>query len=408
MRRLRRSATRLLAIALLLPLSACSESATLTLGSSPTEPASAIASAIEAIAARYELPVKRVGYASEAEVAEALAAGDLDLAVLEHPPGPVAGIGVVSSLYPSVLHVLTRNEDACASGSLYGALSDGAIFPGNAGSAGARLLTELSDIGLAPAIPQMQLLSSAFGAQPDTFLIFGGLLSEDARRRLAGYCLLSLAEAERTFSAGVAFRFPHLEPFVLPDGVYPELASREVNTLAVRTLLLGRRDLPDAVAFDLSDAIASNSAELGQAYPLARAGVFAELDPSRLSLPVLPGTRRYMDKDSPGILERYAEILALLITIGIALSSALVAALRLRRQARKDRLDSYFAQLLELRSRLDGNSKPADIAADIRKLQGTVTRLVIDERVEADASFMAFVTLSAEVLREASVDRPLR
>lgn len=393
---------------IVLALAGCSESSALTLGSSPTEPASAIASRIESIASRSGLRLELVSYGSEEEVAAALAAGELDLAVLEQPPGPVPGIGIVSSLYPSVLHVLTRNIEACNSGSLFAALSGRAVFAGNAGSAGARLLAELSDIGIAPAADAMRVLPSVFGEAPDTFLIFGGLLSNDARSRLGGYCLLSLAEAERSLAAGAAFRFPHLEPFVLPDGVYPELATSDVTSLAVRTLLLGRLELPDEVVFDLADAIADNSAELGEVFPLARAGVFAPLDPSRLSLPVLPGTQRYMEKDNPGILERYAEILALVVTIGIALSSALVALLRVRRQARKDRLDEYFGRLLALRAGLDNGAEPAEIAMQIRALQGTVTQLLIDERIEADASFVAFVALSGEVLGEADAQHLVR
>ncbi len=390
----------LAALALFLSLNACSRSTSLTLGSSPTEPASLVASRIESIAGRSGLRLRLVSYGSEDEVTVALAAGELDLAVLEQPPGPVPGIGIISSLYPSVLHVLTRNEDACDEGSLQAALFGRSVFAGNSGSAGARLLTELSAIGIAPPLSEMRVLPSAFGEEPDTFLIFGGLLSNDALSRLNGYCLLSLAEAERSLAKGAAFRFPHLEPFVLPDGVYPELASRDVTSLAVRTLLMGRLGLSDEVVFDLAGAIADNSAEIGQAYPLARAGVYSALDPARLSLPVLAGARRFQDKDSPGILERYAEILALVVTIGIAISSGIVALMRARRQARKDRLDGYFAKLLELRAELGRGAEPVQVAEEVRRLQVTVTQLLIDERVDADASFVAFVTLSTEVLRE--------
>lgn len=390
---------------LLLLLPACTDSPELTLGVSPTEPAPAIAARLESIAKRSGLQLTLVSYPTESELTTALAQGDLDLAVLEQPPGPVPGMGIIASLYPSVLHVLTRVEEACTGVSVYDALLGQAVFAGNVGSAGARLLNELSEIGIAPPTEDMRVLTSAFGETPDTFLIFGGLLSRDARSRLQGYCLLPLGQAGRSLAGGAAFRFPHLERFTLPDGVYPELASSDVTTLAVRTLLLGHSSLPEAVAFDLAQVISDSSAELGEVYPLARAGVFAPLDPARLSLPVLPGAKRYQDKDSPGILERYAEVLALAVTIGIALSSALVAWLRVRRQARKDRLDVYFKRLLELRSELAVSTQAEEVAAQVRSLQATVTQLLVDERIEPDASLVAFISLSGEVLREAEDSR---
>ena len=100
-------------------------------------------------------------------------------------------------------------------------------------------------------------------------------------------------------------------------------------------------------------------------------------------------------------MERYSETLALIITALLALSSLALGLLRLRNQAKKDRIDVYMDKVLAMRDALHSETEtPERIAADVRALQATVAGLVVDERIVADSAFVGFLSLSNQLLRE--------
>ncbi|MEM9208445.1 MAG: hypothetical protein AAGA61_04325, partial [Pseudomonadota bacterium] len=118
-----------------------------------------------------------------------------------------------------------------------------------------------------------------------------------------------------------------------------------------------------------------------------------------LMLPLHSGSRRYLDRDGPGFIERYVEILALYFTVIVTLLSGAFALYRYRSQIKKDRVDRYYARLIEIR---DGvSTEGADASRDkVLAVQREVLDLLIDERVAADASLVAFVSLSNQLLDE--------
>ena len=77
---------------------------------------------------------------------------------------------------------------------------------------------------------------------------------------------------------------------------------------------------------------------------------------------------------------------------------------RRRRQARKDRLDTYYQQTLQWREALASKQQsPAEIALALRGLQGEVFELLIAERIDADHALLAFMNLSNQLLYEAEL-----
>ncbi|MDJ0655932.1 MAG: TAXI family TRAP transporter solute-binding subunit [Xanthomonadales bacterium] len=388
----------------LLCLGGCRQRAELTLGWVSVEPAAGMARTLEPILA-HEFSLSGRAFADVVELQQALLNGEVDVAIMEQPHQPVAGLSALMPLFPNLLHVLVPAELAGAR-DLAELVKKRLVYGGPPGSSGYRLVMDLSNRGILPPLSQFQLLETPLGQSPEVYLIFGGLLSDDALSRLPGYRLYSLGEVSElgrgAWVEGVALRYLHLDPFVIPQGLYGELSQQPVLTLAVTSLLVARSGLAVETAYDVSRLTRQQLARLEAVYPLARDTMLQPIRDGQLNLALHPGARRYLERDAPSFLERYAELLALLVTLLIAVTSAAVALLRMRRQARKDRIDVYLAEVLRVRADLRNGSLPAPQAmSELSELQATVTRLVVDERIEADSSFVGFLSLSNQVLAEA-------
>lgn len=378
--------------------------ADLRLGIYAEEPAPTIAALLER-----RLPPEHVVQVEVFEDARVLVAalqsGDLDLAFIEEPTDDIAGIGIVSTLYPSVLHILVEDDRPVRS--LEDVLQANAIWAGTPGGIGYRLARQLgadyglSDIALAP---------DPWSADPAAYFIFGGLLQPDALQRLGDFRLYTLdsdtAMGSGNVAEGIALRYPNLRPFLLPAELYPTLSREPALTLAVNTLLVARTQLDEEQVYELAMAVHRLLPEIAALYPLAGLEALQDAAPTR-ALPLHPGAQRFADREQPGLLERYGEFIGGAVTAAVALVTFGVAAYRRRQQARKDRLDAYYQKALTCRATLDGTpASAAQVATTLRDLQAEVFDLLVAERIDADAALLAFMNLSNQLLREAERGAP--
>ena len=116
-------------------------------------------------------------------------------------------------------------------------------------------------------------------------------------------------------------------------------------------------------------------------------------------VPLHDNARRYIDRDGPGFIERYVEVLALAFTIAVSLVSGAIALYRHRTQVRKDRVDHYYTRLIDIREAMPARAA-TESRRDVLAVQREVLDLLIDERVAVDAGFVAFVNLSNQMLDE--------
>ena len=389
--------------ALFLALGLCaSAAAELRLGINAEEPAPTIARLLsERLTASMEIGT-RVFPDSQSLLA-AIAAGEIDLAFVDDPVQAIEGAGIVSTVYPSVLHILVANAQSAQS--LDDILGAPGIWAGTPGGVGHRLATQLAtDYGIAST----QLLPDPWSQDPAVFFVFGGLLAPDALARLGDYQLYSLdrpgAAGSGSVAEGIALRHPNFRTFILPAELYPTLSRAPALTLAVNTLLIARSDLDDELVYDLAMAMERLQPEIAALYPLAGLRELGLAGSSARTMPLHPGAQRYADREQPGLVERYAEFVGAIVTAAIGLITLSVALYRRRRQARKDRLDNYYQQALQWRDALASGSQPAEqIAQALRELQREVFDLLVAERIDADAALLAFMNLSNQLLREAEV-----
>ncbi|MFK7733399.1 MAG: TAXI family TRAP transporter solute-binding subunit [Pseudomonadales bacterium] len=399
------------ALCALIVLAGCESNDSLNIGWVAVEPSAKISKLIaDDLGRESPYTISRQQFDDSNSLTAALRAGEIDLAIIEQPAKPANDMSVLLSLYPSVLHVIAKpgmTDEANKSAYLHDIVAGHSLYAGPPGSAGYSLVERLVSDGVLPEKSKFELLDSPLGKDPDVYVVFGGILSADALRRLKDFELVGLGSIDElgkgSWVEGIAIRFPNLDPAIIPQGLYQSIGDKPTLTLAVQTLLVTRPDLDVNLAFEVTRRVSQKMPEIRAIYPLAGSKFTDGEQHSLLNLPMHPGATRYFNRDAPGYLERYAELLAFIITAVVALTSLLVALIRMRRQARKDRIDVYLDQLIKLRKTMDENDATAEsVTRDVKDLQATVAEMVVQERIAADSSFVAFINLSNQVLTEAS------
>ena len=384
-------------LALLLSPAALAE---IRLGFHSEEPARSIAMLIASLD-NLDQPITAVPFQSSQQVLDALQSGDVQLGILEEAGQDLAGVGLVTELYPSVLHMLHPAGKAYADvGEL---LSSGPVWAGPPGSIGHRVAANIAGDFNLPA-DALQLLPDPWSQEPEVLFVFGGILAPDALSRLPGFAIYGLDEPgalmQGSVAEGVALRYPYLRPFVLPAQLYPALGDQAALTLAVSNVLVASESLDIRLVYQVAMGVERLGPQIAAVYPMAGLPQLNDDSAAARSLPLHPGAQRYRDRDLPDFLERNAEVLSLAATVIIAIGSLLVAWQRHRRQARKDTLDRYYQRLLDLRNALDQGDEPGSVARQVRDTQSEVMALVIRERIDADGSLLAFLSLSNQLLEE--------
>lgn len=386
--------TRFLLI-LLLVLEGCADrKITLRLGVSPEEPGPTIVEALAESIRDADIEVAITVFDKPDELLAALASGTLELALVEEPSRAYEEVTTVLPLYPSVLHVLARDETT--STTLPGVLG-GRVYAGPPGGYGRRLVEELADDF---EISGLRLLDDPWTETPDVYFVFGGLLSNETARQLAGFSLVDPSsrnhEAGESIIDSIALKHPNLRPFTLPANVYPALGNESVRTLTVTTLLAAGNLVDDDVVYRITQRLIENPRPILSVYPLANTIVAKDLDLDSYALPLHDGARRYMNRDHPGFLERHIDLIALVTTLVLAAASASIGWIHRRRRARKERIDRYLTALLDARARMVAGEASGGIDR-LDTIEKEVLELVVSEKIEIDAGLLAFLQLSASV-----------
>jgi hypothetical protein len=150
--------------------------------------------------------------------------------------------------------------------------------------------------------------------------------------------------------------------------------------------------------------ISEERTELAKTHPALFNGIQSDFDPSVLNFRTHQGSLDYINRDSPDIFERYAELWTLLLTLILATLSGIVAFVRWRKQAKKDRIDVYYQQLLELRAQVpfaDAKER-TDMLASVKEIETRAYQQLIDEQLLADESFLIFLMTSSNVRNDLS------
>jgi hypothetical protein len=202
---------------------------------------------------------------------------------------------------------------------------------------------------------------------------------------------------------------PHFRPFIIPVGTYGELTKEPVVTIAVDKILVARADLDSTVVYDLINEIL----RLRPALAAKRPGLFQQLsddfDTSRSTYIVHSGTQAYLQRTAPTIYERYSGVAEVVVTLIVALGSALIAGVRIFNMRRKNRIDGFYSKTIALGRSVTATSTAEErerVLQEVRDLQNNAFDLLVDEKLAADESFRIYVTLSNDVMRRLGASEP--
>ena len=386
-------------------ITACtSEPRSLVLGYKGEAPATPVAEAIVEVLQRHNINVRlERPFESLAELTAAVEGGAVDFAMLGEPLKPNKNLQMLQSIMPRVLHVV--HHKSMGRPTLQQLLSAESIYAGAPNSIGREILSKLAAHYRVTPMGD-RLLDTPWvpapGGPPQVYFIFGPLLSAEARLGFADYNLFSFDEDSGSSATSLTLLYPNLKSFTLPAGIYPDLTEKDISTLSVEDLLVARPDFDDELAYGIIDALHEESQPIAEAYSLSRESLTASMTDETRTLVMHSGAWRFVDKDAPSLLERYAEVFALFATVLLGLGTVLTAWLRQRRQRRKDRLDEYFLQLHSLRDRLKKGAQIPPDSTEIDHLEAEVLQLLVEERLAVDSALVAFFLMTESVRREAA------
>ena len=340
---------------------------------------------------------------SEESALDSLISGEADLALVSNNMPYRQGISTAMPLYPTVLHIGHLGERKSAPGT---ALFRGArIFAGPEGSA-SRIGFEryLSRSDISPE--DFTFIENPDAEPPDVFIVFAPISPD----RLAQYPDIRLVSSGSPEDIGkgsavdaTTLLNPRLRPFVIPVGTYGAATPTPILTVAVDMMLVARSELSESVVYDL----VRDLNRLRPALASLRPGLFGQMtddfDTGNSTFVLHPGLVAYLDRNEPSIYERYSGIAEVLVTILVAVISASFAGVRIYHMRRKNRIDTFYTDVIAIRNSLDESSSSEDRASaaqKIRDLQNRAFEMLVDEKLSADESFRIFISLSNDALRD--------
>jgi TRAP-type uncharacterized transport system substrate-binding protein len=334
---------------------------------------------------------------------DALEKGYADIGITLNNAQHREGISTVMPLYPSVLQVIADVDRPA--GSLREFLTNAVIFAGPKESL-SRLLTEqlINDFEYADVDARFV---ESFDEEPNVIIVYAPIDRERLIREpfLEGMKLFTFGDPADIGLGNEVDRAvllnPRLRPFVIPVGTFGELTPEPVLTVAVDTLLVARADMDNMVIYDLYREMLRLRPALFSVRPELFQPIDDDLAHANLAFSLHPGALAYIKRDEPTLIERYSGVGEVVVALVVALVSASVALIKVYRVRRKNRLDKFLIEVIDIRNSITPQSSGAEreaAIAKIRELQDYGFEQLVDEKLAADESFRIFIELTNDTI----------
>ncbi len=340
--------------------------------------------------------------------------GRADLGLVQNSNETNSRIAALIPVFTSVLHVFYRLQRDEATGreipfkDLVTLFEGKKVYAEGPGSLARKLLSQGADI-MQLDMSSIEFVPYARLFEADVMIVIApispqiimGRLSE----RLNDFRLATLVSHPDTDSAGsVQYITPQLQPVMIPPNAYGPLNPNAIITLGVSTLLAGRSVLNSELVHDLVKMVAEEHAELAKSHAALFNGVKSDFSAAALNFKVHQGALDYINRDSPDVFERYAELWTLVITLLLATLSGVVAFVRWRKQAKKDRIDLYYQELLVIRDRIPVSSadERAKMLVSVKQIEARAYQQLINEQLLANESFSIFLMMCSSTMDDLS------
>jgi hypothetical protein len=194
---------------------------------------------------------------------------------------------------------------------------------------------------------------------------------------------------------------PRLRPFIIPAGTYGKLTPEPVVTVAVDNLLVARQDLDASLVYDIFAEILRVRPALFSSRPELFQPLDDQLASANFVYSLHPGALAFLKRDEPTFIERYSSVAEVLVTLLVAVCSGLFAVIKIYRIRRKNRLDEFLVEVIQIRNGINEKSTEDErhlATAKVRGLQDSAFELLVDEKLAADDSFRIFTELSNDTI----------
>jgi hypothetical protein len=156
-----------------------------------------------------------------------------------------------------------------------------------------------------------------------------------------------------------------------------------------------------AVIYDLYREMLRLRPVLFSARPELFQPIDEDIAQANLAFSLHPGALAFLKRDEPTLIERYSGVAEVLVTLMVALVSAGFALFRIYQVRRKNRLDKFLVDIINIRNSITVQSSEAEriaAIAQIRSLQDHGFEQLVDEKLAADESFRIFIELSNDTI----------
>ena len=371
----------------------------------------AIAEDLAAFAGRHSgLTIRLIPPPDGQSTLDALASGYGDIAFASNDQPWREDITTILPLYPTVLHIVVRQElvDKGISQIPAGAR----VFAGPVGSA-SRLLMENILARFEFNLEDVHFLDAGSEEPPDIVVIYAAIDPSLVRERMkespVSYQLFQFGKPEDVGTGANIDRItllnPRVRPFVIPVGTYDEFTPEPTLTVAVDKLLVARSDLPAPAAHDLLREVLQMRPALSGKRPAIFASLDESFDPDGHAFALHRGARAYLERNEPGWAERYSGIGEVLVALTVALISGTIAVINIYNRRRKNRIDVFYKKVFVEVESIEDAATVDDLqqaVQNLRGLQKTAFDQLIAEKLAADESFRIFMSLSNDAINEFS------
>lgn len=309
----------------------------------------------------------------------------------------------VAVLYPQVLFIIYKNTIKASS--LRELLKGRKVFVGPRDGGTSQLVRQLfALLDIPPSSYQLQhgpYHSVTLRGKADIVCRVTGFNSSTIRRLLGkeGGKLWSLDDVNLlpggTAVDGFCLNHPLARPFVIPRFAYANAPTQPILTLAVDNVLLASSEMDPYLVYDIAHLLDQQREWLALQDPLFRSISF-DFKKHPLHFPPHRGVQMFLWRDRPSFFVRYAEFLALLVTLFTLLFGGFSRLIRWRQQKRKDEIDNYYAAILELEKSLATVQQPEEIEALMDRLfeiRDIAFERLIHEKLEGNEHFRILLQL---------------
>ncbi len=345
------------------------------------------------------IEIERInGFGSIANL-DSLTMGKADLAIVENYIDYHDSIKTLLTFYPQILHIFYTGEEANSFEELiYGKK----VFIGLEGSGSYRFMMNLFEY--------FDLDQSRFEVTESAFIndVIAGFIDIVPESSLIGFenfKIYSFDNVENfgqgSIVEGIALRYPQVHPFIIPEYTYRGLTEEPVVTIATDALLVTREGMRENAIYDITKTIFDHKQEFTNISPLIFDGLNENIDRGQLSFPLHEGARIYLDRDEPGFFERYAELFGVFFSVMIALVSGIISLSKWQSQKKKDRVDIFYKDLLDVKNAIKDITSSEQGITKIKEVQSSQNKafeMLINEELSANESFRIYMELSKETI----------